>query len=260
MRKLATFVISIIAAASEVRAQAPNPTNLWVVDLKWAGNRLTVGTPIKLTHDDGSNSQPSFSPDGRAVVFSAVRDTGARAQGDIYRIDLATRTEIRVTATAENENSPTVNERGEYAAIRWLPATLFRQYGLWSYASDGTPKSGILRGPDTTGYYTPLPNGDYALTRPRSKTFSLGLFSAKTGAIVDVDSGIPALPAVRLPGENAVSYVRIDTVAAHHSIQRLNLATRTITSLGPTLVGRTAHAWVAGHNTVLMAKGNTLSG
>ena len=254
------FMFASIGGASLASAQ--NPTNLWLVDLKWtgAGNRLTVGAPVKLTHDDGTNSQPSFTPDGRAIVFSAQRDTGTNARSDIYRIDLASRKETRVTHTPENENSPTVNEHGEYVAVRWQPATLFKEFGPWVYSADGTPVRGVLRSPDTTGYYTPLPNGDYALTRPKSKSFTLGLFDAKTGAIVDVDSGLPALPAQRIPGERALSYVRIDSTDAHNVIRRIDLATRQTSVLGPTLVGRTTHAWVAGggHATILMAKGNVL--
>ena len=242
----------------DAHAQNQNPSNLWLVDLHWSGSRLTVGTPVKLTHDNGTNSQPSFSPDGRAIVFSAIRDTGANAQSDIYRIDLATKKETRITQTAENENSPTVNERGEYVAVRWKFATLFKEFGPWVYAANGTPLRGVLRGPDTTGYYTPLANGDYALTRPKSKTFTLALFSPKTGAITDVDSGLPALPAQRIPGEPALSYVTIDSSDGHNVIRRIDLATRQTTTIGPTIVSRTIHAWVPGHATILMAKGSTL--
>lgn len=238
-------------------AQGPNPTNLWIVDLTWTGNRLSAGTPRKLTKDNGAN-QPAFSPDGRSVVFSAQRDTGSGAQSDIYRIDLATGVETRVTRTPENENSPTMNERGEYLAVRWRPATLFREFGPWVYSSSGIPTRGVLRGPDSTGYYTPLPNGNYALTRPKSKSFTLGLFDAASGVITDVDSGIPALPPQLLPGANALSYVRVDTATAHHELRRVDLATRRTSALGPTLVGRTVHSWIAGHQTIVMAKGNVL--
>ena len=258
MRLLTTCVIATIALPTIAAAQTPNPVNLWLVDLHWTGNRISAATPVKLTHDEGSNSQPSFSPDGRAIVFSAVRDTGANARSDIYRIDLATKKETRVTTTPENENSPTVNARGEYVAIRWQPATLFKEFGPWVYAADGTPKAGVLRGPDTTGYYTPLANGDYALTRPKSKTFTIALFDAKSGAIVDVDSGVPALPAVKIPGENALSYVQIDSLGAHNVMRRVDLRSHRTSTIGATLVGRTAHAWVAGHSTVLMAKGSVL--
>lgn len=237
------------------QAPGPNPVNLWVVDLKWTGNQLSAGTPVKLTNDNGTNSQPSFSPDGRSVVFSATRDTGS---SDIYRIDLATRAETRVTRTPENENSPTVTTAGEYVAVRWVPATLFKEYGVWVYSADGRPVRGVLRGPDTTGYYTPLGSGDYALTRPRSKTFTVALFDDQSGAITDVDSGVPALPAQRIPGQRALSYVRIDSADGKHTLRRVDLATNRTSSIGPTIIGRTAHTWIPGHNTVLMAKGNVL--
>ena len=251
-------LLALILAASRLQAQGPNPLNLWLVELKWEGNRITAGTPIKLTNDNGSNSQPAFTPDGKAIVYSATRDTGANARSDIYRMDLATRAETRVTSTPENENSPTVLPTGEYVAVRWVPATLFKEYGVWIYSPDGTPVRGVLPGPDTTGYYTPLDGGDYALTRPKSKTFTLGLFDARTGAIVDVDSGIPALPAQRVPGERALTCVRIDSVDGKHTLRRIDLATKKTQDLGPTLTGRTAHAWVPGRNAILMAKGNEL--
>jgi TolB protein len=216
---------------------------------------LIAGQPLKLTNDNGTNSQPSFSPDGRSVVFSATRDTGS---SDIYRIDLATRTETRVTRTPENENSPTVNAAGEYVAVRWVPATLFKEFGVWTYSADGAPSRGVLRGPDTTGYYTPLGSGDYALTRPKSKSFTIALFDAQSGTITDVDSGVPALPAQLIPGQRALSYVRIDSADGKHTLRRVDLGTKRTTSIGATIVGRTAHAWIPGHNTVLMARGNVL--
>ena len=226
-----------------------------MVDLKWTGNQLSTGTPVKLTNDNGTNSQPSFSLDGRSVVFSATRDTGS---SDIYRIDLATRTETRVTRTPENENSPTMNAAGEYVAVRWVPATLFKEFGPWVYSADGTPTRGVLRAPDTTGYYTPLGSGDYALTRPKSKTFTIGLFDTQSGTITDIDSGVPALPAQLIPGQRALSYVRIDSTDGKHTLRRVDLATNRTSSIGSTIVGRAAHAWIPRHNTVLMAKGNVL--
>ncbi|MEP7346323.1 MAG: hypothetical protein ABI877_13720 [Gemmatimonadaceae bacterium] len=258
LRLRSLILVAPLVLCTVAVAQGPTPVNLWVVDLRWAGNRLSAGVPVKLTRDKGSNSQPAFTPDGKAIVFSALRDTGSDARSEIYRIDLATKVETRVTHTAENENSPTVNERGEYVAVRWKPATLFKEFGPWVYSSEGVPLRAVLRAPDTTGYYTPLPNGDYALIRPKSKSFTLGLFDAKSGAITDVDSGVPALPAQRVPGERALSYVRFDSANAHHTIRQFDLTTQKATMIGPTVVGRTAHTWVSGHRTILMAKGNVL--
>ncbi len=93
MKTSYVVALTLLMFPASLAAQAQNPTNIFVADLTWIGNRLAVDTPVKLTHDEGSNSQPSFAPDGRAIVFSAVRDTGNDARSDIYRIDLATRVE-----------------------------------------------------------------------------------------------------------------------------------------------------------------------
>lgn len=156
------------------------------------------------------------------------------------------------------ENSPTVDAAGNYRAIRWVPATLFKEYGPWVYSADGTPLRGILPGPDTTGYYTPLPGGMYALTRPKSKSFTLALLDPRAGTITDIDSGVPALPSQRIPGEQALSYIRIDTASGHHEIRRVHLTTHQVSSVVPAVTGRTVHAWVPGHNMILMAKANVL--
>ena len=260
MRRLVlpAFVIASLTPALALRAQGANPTNLWSVSLEWRGDQLTVGTPVKLTGDRGTNSQPSFSPDGRAIVFSATRDTTRDARSDIWRLDLATGVEQQVTHTPENENSPTVNERGEYVAVRWVPATLFKQFGPWVYDGTGRPLRAVLAFPDTTGYYTPLGGDRWALTRPKARSFTIALYDATRGTLADIDSGVPALPAQRVPGTNALSWVRIDTARGHHEIVRYELRSGRRSIIGGTIPGRTAHAWVPGRNAVLMAKGNVL--
>ncbi|MGH7680233.1 MAG: hypothetical protein ACRENU_17310 [Gemmatimonadaceae bacterium] len=78
------IALTLALAAPPLFAQpTPNPLNLWLVELRWTGTRFAASTPIKLTNDNGSNSQPSFTPDGKAIVFSATRDTGAAARSDI---------------------------------------------------------------------------------------------------------------------------------------------------------------------------------
>jgi hypothetical protein len=187
-------------------------------------------------------------------VFSGLRS--ADSTSDIYRIELRSGTETRVTRTPENENSPTVDRAGGYLAVRWLPATLFKQYGLWHYAPDGTPERGVLPGPDTTGYYVPLDAGDYALTRPKSKS-TIALFSAQTGRITDLDSGVTNLPAQRIPGQRAISYTHVDSLA-RHEIRSIDLESGRVSIVAPTLPGRTAHVWLPGRSMLLMAKGNAV--
>ncbi len=236
-------------------AAQPNPLNLFIADLSWKNGRPVVGTPKKLTNDVGTNSQPSFSADGKAIVFSGLRGDGPDARSDIYRIDLVSGKEARVTTTSENENSPTVSPAGGYYAVRWVPATLFKEYGLWEYQSDGTPLRGVLPGPDTTGYYTPLGNGDFALMRPKNRN-AVALFSGKNGTISDLDSIVANLPPQRIPRANAISYTHTDSTG-RNEIRRVNLDDRAVSVVAPTLVSRTVHVWLNGE-TLLMGKGNTV--
>lgn len=258
MRRLALTILAVAPAVLGAQPTAQNPTNLWLVPLSWRGDKVTVGDPVKLTGDRGLNSQPAFTPDGRAIVFSATRDTGRDARSDIWRLDLESGGERQITRTPENENSPTVNARGEYVAVRWVPATLFKEFGPWVYDSAGRPLRSVLPMPDTTGYYTPLLDGRWALTRPKSRSFTIGIYSPRTGILADVDSGVPALPAQRVPGTQALSWVRIDSTNGRHAIWMYEVTTGRRSLVGPTVPGRTAHAWVPGRNAILMAKGSTL--
>ena len=90
-----------------------------------------------------------------SLEIDAIR-TGSSARSDVYRMDLGSLIETRVTRTPENENSPTMNAKGELVAVRWQPATLFKEMGVWFYSSDGTPLRGLLPVPDTVGYYQEL--------------------------------------------------------------------------------------------------------
>jgi tetratricopeptide (TPR) repeat protein len=85
----------------------------------------------------------------------------------------------------------------------------------------------------------------------------LAIFDARAGTITDVDSGVAGLPAQRIPGERALSYVRIDSVNARNEIRRYDLVTGRVTTLAPTLPARITHAW-ADRRTMLMAMGNLL--
>lgn len=53
--RLAQLVVSLaVSVAPALGAQTPNPVNLWSVELHWRGDRLLVGQPEKLTHNDGT--------------------------------------------------------------------------------------------------------------------------------------------------------------------------------------------------------------
>lgn len=245
--------LAALLLAAPAAAQEANPLNLWVLDLREPRpGEVAVGPPRPLTDNAWRNSQPSFTPDGRAVVFASQREGG---QVDVYRVDLASGAETRLTDTPENENSPTMAEDGTLTALRWKPETLFTEFGPWRYDASGRPVGGILPGPDTVGYYARVDETTYALMRPATR-FTVALHDLRTGRTTEVDGPAAPLPPQRIPGARAISFTRTDS-AGRNVIRRVDVATGQASDVAPALPARTAHAWTPA-GTLLMARGNRL--
>jgi TolB protein len=244
----------LIVAASQTSAQIAVPVNLYVADLTYSGGTVHIGSPRKLTGDRGISSQPAFSPDGKAIFYVSRRDS-ANSQSDVYRIDLKTGNETRITATSEMENSPTVTPDGQLMVIRWTPPTLFREWGPWIYDMKGNPLRGVLPGPDTVGYYVRIDPNRFAMVRPKSRT-TVAIFDTRDKSMKDVDLPVANLPPQLIPGQKAISYTRPDSVG-RNTIRRLDLRSMDTSTIAPALTGRIAHAWTP-RGFVLMGKGNNV--
>jgi hypothetical protein len=252
MRLLRT-TLCMALLAGPAGAQELVPVNLYVADIVEAAGTIRIGTPRKLTGDRGVNSQPAFMPDGKSILFVARRDS-ANAQSDIYRIDLATGEETQITRTPEMENSPTVTPDGRLMVIRWVPATLFRDWGPWRYdMQNGVPLDGVLPGADTVGYYVMVDSVTYAMVRPKSKT-TVAIFDTRKKTMTDRDGPVANLPPQLIPGTRAISYTRVDSLG-HNQITRLEVAGGESTPIAPALRDRIVHSWTPS-GMVLMARGN----
>jgi hypothetical protein len=246
--------LAIGCSALTLRGQAPSPVNLYVADITYRNGAIHIGTPRKLTGDRGINSQPSFTPDGKSILFVSRRDS-ANGQGDIYRIDLATGAETRITSTVEMENSPTVTPDGRLMVIRWTPATLFKEWGPWIYDMNGQPLEGVLPGPDTVGYYVRADSTRFAMVRPTTRR-AVAVFDTRTKTMTDYDWPVANLPPQRIPGQLAVSYTRVDS-AGGNRIRRLDMATHDTSEIAPAVPGKVVHAWTP-RGTILMSSGNAI--
>ena len=252
MKGSPAVVAALLAIGSDTYAQTV-PVNLFVADLTYSNGQVRIGAPRKLTGDRGINSQPSFTADGNAIVF--VRRDSASGQGDVFRVDIATLAETRVTSTPEMENSPTILPDGTLMVIRWTPETLFTKWGPWIYDMKGIPLRGVLPGPDTVGYFMPLDSVTFAMQRPR-KISAISIFDRRTGRMTDYDFRVANLPPQRIPGQRAISYTRVDSVGGNR-IRRLDLVTHDTTEIAAALPRKTVHAWTP-RGTILMGKQNAI--
>lgn len=126
--------VALGLAAVPTSALAQAGTDIYLVDIAREGG-VRFGSPINTTNRAGYDNQPSFTPDGKAVLYTSVRD----GQADIWRYDIAARSNRAVTTTPESEYSATVMPSGRtFSAIRVEMDSTQR---LWQFdLSGGDPK------------------------------------------------------------------------------------------------------------------------
>lgn len=230
-------------------AAAPPGTDIYLLALGEQDGELRVGAPRNLTDRAGYDNQPQFTPDGRALLYTSIREDG---QADVYRYDLERGAVQRLTRTPESEYSPTPLPDGAgFSVVRVERDSTQR---LWRFDADGTNPRLLLAELRPVGYHAWGDAGTLAL-------FVLG--EPPTLQLADVRSGRAEVVAENIgrslqpvPGRRAISFVHKGSADAWW-IRVLDLETREITTLAPTLPGAEDHAWTPA-GVLLMGRGSTL--
>src|SRR5215510_3748764 len=99
---LAAWALAGGQATPPAQSQAPPDTDIFLAPLSIAGGAVAVGPPVNITAHAGYDNQPSFTPDGRAILFASDRDADRSAPAlrrtDIYRYDIGSKRITRLTA------------------------------------------------------------------------------------------------------------------------------------------------------------------
>ena len=142
------FVACLLSAS--LGAQGASDPEIYLMPLSVQGARIAVGKPTNITNRKGYDNQPSFSPDGREVFFTSVRDD---AQADIYKYNVESRVTERLTKSApESEYSALLLPNPKrFSVIRVEKDSTQR---LWSFASDGSDGRVVFTGIKPVGYHT----------------------------------------------------------------------------------------------------------
>jgi WD40 repeat protein len=215
-----------------VGAQTPD-TDIFVGRIDGAGPTITFSGWENVTRRVGYDNQPSFTPDGNSVLYTAQTE----GQTDIYRHDLGSTTNVRVTSTAESEYSATVMPGGNrFSAIRVEADSTQR---LWSFGLDGSAPELVLTDVAPVGYHAWLDDSTLGL-------FVLG--RPATLQIADSRSGEARIAAHnigrslhRVPGRTAVSFLHRDGGVA--TIRALDPHSGAARDLAVPLPGSQDYAW-----------------
>ena len=188
-------VLILAPAASAGAAQAPG-TDIWWVPLEGPASEAS-----NLTRRPGYDNQPAFIADGRALLFTSIREDG---QADAYRLDPTTREAERLTRTAESEYSPTPLPAGSgFSVVRVERDSTQR---LWAFDADGENPRLLLPEVAPVGYHAWSGPGTvvlYVLGDPA--TLVVSELAAGAPRTVARDVGRSLRP---LPGSRAVAFLQ----------------------------------------------------
>jgi hypothetical protein len=146
-------------------SQLPN-TQIFIFDLKEdeAGFKIENGSYVSSFNPGGYNNQPYFI-DGQTLLISS--DWRTPGKTDIYRLELSTGKAIRLTATEQNEFSPSYDKGNSMIYVVQQETDTVgagSQQLFWAYPKDlsdfGRP---ILESVKNVGYYETLDSSRIAL-------------------------------------------------------------------------------------------------
>ena len=203
--KRASVFFALLAAAFALLAQDPPGNDIYRLSLTLDGNDVVmVGTePVNITHRPGYDNQPAYTPDGKRILYTSIRD----GQADSWAYSLDTQAHTRLTDTTESEYSPTPLPDGSgFSVVRVEEDGTQR---LWSFDWDGGNPRVLLEDVKPVGYHAWLNNDVVALfilgaTEDDPHTMQLARLS--TGKAQVLDKNIDATFA-SVPGQAQASYM-----------------------------------------------------
>ena len=229
-------------------ADAQAGTDIHLIALTIRDSVVTLGTPINITDRPGYDNQPSFTADGKAILFTR----GNAGQTDIYRYDIASRTTTQLTKTSESEYSATVMPGGQRFSV--IRVEMDSTQRLWSFAMDGSDPRLVLANVKPVGYHAWADDttlGLFVLGSPAT----LQIASSRTGQARVVTGGT-GRGIFRIPGTVMISVTGTDSTGVRW-IERVDPARDQRVRLVQARPRSEDYGW-APDGSIIMAQANTL--
>lgn len=240
------LIVMILLINSTLQAQSG--TEVYLFDLKKKGDTFIISNPTNISQNKGYDNQPSFLPDGSAILFSSSQGD----QTDVVKYDLETKKKTRLTNTSGSEYSPTViPKRNMFSTILLEKdgTQLLYQYSL--SGGEGTIlvpelKIGYHAWYDVNTLYS------FVLTDPNF-TFQKTSLAGMRHQVLGENIGRSLH---RIPKSKAMSFIQ-KSEDQPWKIQRLEVATGKVSTIINTLEKSEDMTWTP-KGTILMGKGNEI--
>jgi dipeptidyl aminopeptidase/acylaminoacyl peptidase len=242
-----------------LQSAPPPDTEIFLASLTVRNGQVTIGTPVNISNNPGYDNQPSFTPDGEALLFTSVRGgrkpdpTNSAASGsDIYRYDVAPGRVTQLTNTPESEYSPTVMPDGAHFSTVRVEADGTQR--LWRFSMNGSDPALVLADIKPVGYHVWVDARTlvlYVLGQPAT----LLLADATTGKAGAVASGVGR--SIQRAPDGTVSFVQRRQAGASPATNPAALTTMLVAA--PAGATEVDTAWTP-EGMLLVAQGATLFG
>ncbi len=255
-------LLAIPLTSALIAQQRPQPnTEVYLSSLgrdvsPIAGNREV----INISNNPGYDNQPSFTPDGKAVLFTSNRDG---KQTDIYRYDIASKQATQVTHTPESEYSPVVTPDGKTFSVIRVEADGTQR--LWRFDLDGSNPRRVMTNVTGVGYQAWLDATHVAVfivgANGQPNTLQIADTAADTSAMVDSNPGhgLALRPAGRGGAAPTLTYV-CKTDPKHWVVKEVSLTDTAPKVLIDAVEGSEDLAWdpAYGNQRLLMTAGTKM--
>ena len=254
--------LALLLSQQPQTPNAPPDTEIFLATLNVSATAggAPVVRPVNITNSPGYDNQPSFTPDGRAVLFTSIR---GGTQTDIYRYTVASGSVSRVTNTPESEYSPTVTPDGAHISVIRVEADGTQR--LWQFTSDGQDPQLVLTGIKPVGYHAWVDGQTLALfVLGQPATLQLADTRSGKAEVLASNIGRSIQPIPQRGTASTVSFVQREAAGdapARLRISELDPKSRGITPLVDAPAGaREADLAWAPDGLLLMATGDVLYG
>ena len=250
-----TRLLTLALLMSLAQAAPPPPsTDIYLLEMSSGLASLKSATPRAIATEKGYENQPFFTPDGRAILFTANRDG---KQMDIFEHTLGGATR-QLISTPEGEYSPTITPDGGISVIRVETDGTQR---LWRFDRNGSNPHVLIENVKPVGYHAWIDGGRLALfVLGQPATLRLARPGRGEAEVVASDIGRSLQ---RMPGTRSVSFVQREGegrfVVKELKVDESSLKASTVTTLTAAVEGSSDRdtAWMP-DGTLLMSAGTRL--
>ncbi len=251
MKKIYCLIICLNALLS----YAQPSTDIYLFDMKLSGSNISLSNPVNITHRKGYDNQPSFSPKGNLIYYTAAMDTLGNT--DIKTYNYLTKKTSLFTNTPEGEYSPTVTPDAKFVSCIFgknVGKKNVTQYLVKYPIGGGKPI--VLINDLVVGYHTWIDKEKlviFVLGDSGKNTLHYYNVANKANKII---ADHPGRTIQKITGENAVGFIdKSDSTTT--LIKKINVNTLQISTVCKTIGAGEFVTWI-NKNLMIMSDGKNL--